>query len=182
MRDGTPPCKTVAESTVELSQLMRPQHGNFAGNVHGGTMLALMDEAAYTCASRFAASYCVTAAVDLVEFLEPVRVGDVVKLSATVARVGTTSMDVEITVKAEDPRCPGSERQTNRCFFTMVAVDADGLPCRVPRLQLLSEPDHERACEAELRRRLRRQYHEDLQVGVCQVGAVHSRFSSSAVT
>lgn len=169
MTPRTPLSKTMNESTVELSQLMRPQHGNFAGNVHGGTILALMDEVAYTCASRFAASYCVTAAVDRVEFLQPVRVGELVTLRASVVRVGTSSMDVEITVSAGDTRRPGSERHTNRCFFTMVAVEADGRPRVVPRLHLATDHDHVRSCEAELRQQLRRTYTEDLQRGVCEV-------------
>ncbi len=159
--------KTVDESKIEMSQLMRPQHANFAGNVHGGTILALMDEVAYTCASRYAGAYCVTVAVDQVEFVAPVRVGDVVTLRASVNHVGTSSMDIGISIRAENPRDPGSERLTNRSYMTMVALDDDGRPTAVPEL-ILNTPQHKTwACEARLRRKLREQHRQTLAAGAC---------------
>ncbi len=166
------PSKSVAESMIEMSQLMRPQHGNFAGNVHGGTILSLMDEVAYTCASRFAESYCVTVSVDSVEFLSPVRVGDVVRLKASVIMTGNTSMGVGISMIAEDPRHPGSGRRTNRCFFSMVAIDDDGRPTRVPKLRLETAEDHTWNCEAQLRVKLRKRYKDDLAAGACDLGSI----------
>ncbi|MFQ5702916.1 MAG: acyl-CoA thioesterase [Gemmatimonadales bacterium] len=163
------PIKSVVESRIEMSQLMRPQHANFAGNVHGGTILALMDEVAYTCASRFAESYCVTVSVDSVEFLAPVRVGDVVRLKASVILAGNTSMEVGISMIAEDPRHPGSGRRTNRCFLSMVAIGDDGRPTQVPQLRLETAEDRTWNCEAKLRRQLRRRYKSDLAAGVCEL-------------
>ncbi len=167
----TGPTKSVRESAFRMSQLMRPHHGNFVGNVHGGTILAMMDEVAYTCASKYAETYCVTAAIDMVEFMEPVRVGDVVTLHASVNRVGRSSMDIGIRVVAENPQEPNSARRTNRCFITMVALDAKGRPKEVPRLRLETDEDRRWECEAELRRQLRRRYRRDLEAGVCAMAA-----------
>lgn len=161
--------KTVAESRIGMSRLMRPQHGNYAGNVHGGVLLGLMDEVAYLCASRFSESYCVTVGVDRVEFHEPVRVGDQVTLKAAVNAVGRSSMEVGITIVAEDPRQPGTSRRTHRSFFTMVALDDDGRPTTVPSLACESAEDRTWQCEAELRKGLRREYDQKLQEGICAV-------------
>ncbi|MFV1987658.1 MAG: acyl-CoA thioesterase [Gemmatimonadota bacterium] len=160
--------KTVAESQVEITQLMRPQQGNFAGNVHGGVLLGLMDEAAYLCASRYSGAYCVTAAVDHVEFHAPVRVGERLSLLAAVNSVGNSSMQVGISVIAEDPRSPDSERRTTRSFFTMIALDDDGSPVTVPRLECETAEDCKWQCEATLRQSLRIEFMERLATGSCQ--------------
>lgn len=160
--------KTVTESQVEITQLMRPQQGNFAGNVHGGVLLSLMDEAAYLCASRYSGAYCVTVAVDHVEFHSPVRVGDRLTLRAAVNSVGKSSMQVGISVIAEDPRSPDSERRTTRSFFTMIALDDDGSPLMVPRLKCETTEDCKWKCEAELRQSLRREFTQRLADGSCQ--------------
>lgn len=160
--------KTVTESQVEITQLMRPQQGNFAGNVHGGVLLGLMDEAAYLCASRYSGAYCVTVAVDHVEFHSPVRVGDRLTLRAAVNSVGNSSMQVGISVIAEDPRSPDSERRTTRSFFTMIALDEDGRPLIVPRLKCETTEDCKWLCEAELRQSLRKEFAERLATGTCQ--------------
>lgn len=162
--------KPASASLVQMTQLMRPQHANFRGNVHGGTLLALMDEAAYACASRFSEAYCVTVAADAVEMVAPVRVGDLLGLAAKVVYTGRTSMEVGITVRASNPRTPEDERLTCRCSFTMVAVDDDGRPRPVPQVVLESAEDRRANCEALLRRDLRRRYHADLAAGICQVG------------
>lgn len=166
------PPKTVAESRVEISRLMRPQDGNFAGNVHGGVLLGLMDEIAYLCASRYAGAYCVTAGVHQVDFQSPVRVGDLVTLRASVNRVGTSSMEIGISIAAENPRDPTSGRRTNRCFFTMVALDDAGRPTPVPELVLETAADRVWACEAELRHTLRTRYRTALEEGVCRLPSV----------
>ncbi|MFQ5690409.1 MAG: acyl-CoA thioesterase [Gemmatimonadota bacterium] len=159
--------KTVQESRVQVSQLMRPQHANFAGKVHGGVLLGLMDEAAYLCASRYSEAYCVTVAVDQVEFRSPVRVGDMVTLRASVNAVGRSSMQVGISIVAEDPREPDSQRRTNRSFFTMVALDDDMSPMAVPSLTCETAEDRKWQCEATLRRELRHRFRKELERGVC---------------
>lgn len=160
--------KTVDASRVEISQLMRPQHGNFSGNVHGGVLLGLMDEAAYLCASRYAAAYCVTVAVDHVEFQSPVRVGDMVTLRASVNAVGASSMEVGISIVTEDPRQPDSRRRTNRSFFKMVALDPEGRPLHVPHLVCETAEDRKWQCEAELRRDLRQRFEREVAAGACE--------------
>lgn len=159
--------KSVTDSRVELSRLMRPGDGNFAGNVHGGILLGLMDEVAYLCASRFAETYCVTAAVHQVDFHAPVRVGDLVTLRAAVNLVGSSSMEIGISIVAENPRDAGSGRRTNRCFFTMVALDETGRPSPVPELVHETAQDREWQCEAELRKVLRRRYSDRIEGGIC---------------
>lgn len=160
--------KTVTESRVELVHLMRPQHANFAGNVHGGSLLSLMDEVAYACATKYAEAYCVTVAVDHVEFLSPIRVGDLVRMRAAVNYAGTTSMEIGITISAEDPRRPGTARHANRCFITMVAVDDAGRPQAVPRLVCETSEDKKWCCEAQLRREFRQRFKRELEAGVCR--------------
>lgn len=163
--------KTVAASRLEINSLMRPQHANFAGNVHGGVILGMMDEAAYLCASRYAEAYCVTAALDHVDFASAIRVGDMVTIRASVNAVGTTSMQIGLQVVAEDPQKPGTSRRTNRSFFTMVAVSEAGSPLPVPALICETEEDHKWRCEAELRRELRANFNEELTQGRCRIDA-----------
>jgi len=158
---------TVTGSLVEMTQLMRPHHANFSGNVHGGTLLSLMDEVAYACATKFSQAYCVTVAVAAVELVSPVRVGDLLTLSAMVTMTGRTSMEVGIQVSATDPRCPSDTRLTSRCSFTMVAVDDDGVPRPVPQVVVESPEDRGAHCEATLRRELRQRYQADLAAGAC---------------
>jgi acyl-CoA hydrolase len=130
-----------------------------------------MDEAAYLCASRYAEAYCVTVAVDHVEFQSPVRVGDMVTLRAAVNYVGKSSMEVGISIVAEDPQQPDRSRRTNRSFFKMVALDESGRPMEVPCLTLETEEDHKWHCEAGLRRQLRERFNRELEAGVCRIEA-----------
>ncbi len=160
--------KTVSESRVELIHLMRPHHANFGGKVHGGAILSLMDEVAYACATRFAERYCVTVAVDYVEFLAPIHVGDLVRMQAAVNAAATTSMEIGITISAEDPRRPGGVRHTNRCFITMVALDEDGRPQTVPGLVCETAEDRKWCCEARLRREYRLRFKHEIEAGVCR--------------
>ena len=118
---------------LSMTVLMTPDTANFAGNVHGGTILKLLDQAAYACASRYAKRYVVTLSVDSVTFRQPVHVGELVTFLASVNYTGRTSMEVGIKVIAEDIRTQVL-RHVNSCFFTMVAVDDDGQPAEVPPL------------------------------------------------
>ncbi len=126
-----------------------------------------MDEAAYLCASKFAEAYCVTAALDHVDFESPVRVGDMVTIRAAVNAVGRSSMQVGLQVISENPQEPGSSRRTNRSFFTMVAVGEDRTPLGVPRLVTETAEDRQWHCEAELRREVRSHFEEELHAGRC---------------
>jgi len=141
---------------LTMTVLMTPDMANFAGNVHGGTVLKFLDQVAYACASRYAGRYVVTLSVDQVMFLEPIHVGELVSFLAAVNHAGTSSMEVGIKVVAENIRSR-QKRHVNSCFFTMVAVDDERRPVAVPALQ--PAPGHEtrRFEEAVLRKQLRRE-------------------------
>jgi len=130
---------------------MGPLDANNAGQVHGGTVLKLCDEAAGLAAIRHARRPAVTAAVDRVTFLHPVHLGEVLTLKATVNAAWRTSMEVGVRVEAENP-LTGEQRHTSSAYLTMVAIDEHGNPMRVPQHEA-STPDAERReREAQLRR------------------------------
>src|SRR5579871_1774254 len=106
---------------LTMTVLMTPDTANFAGNVHGGTILKLLDQVAYACASRYAGRYVVTLSVDQVTFRQPIHVGELVSFLASVNYTGRSSMEIGIKVVAEHVT-QGVIRHTNSCFFTMVAV------------------------------------------------------------
>jgi acyl-CoA hydrolase len=124
---------------------------NNAGNVHGGTIMRLADEAAALAAIKHARTRVVTVGMDRMDFLVPIYVGDLVTLSATVNAAWNTSMEVGVRVEAENPRA-GAMRHTNTAYITVVALDEDGKPARVPPLQAKSPVEQRRMREAELRR------------------------------
>lgn len=126
---------TVAASKITMSQLMLPSHSNFSGKIHGGYLLSLMDQIAFACASKYSGCYCVTASVDTVNFLNPVEIGELVTLKASVNYVGQTSMIVGIRVTSQNIQT-GKEKHTNSSYFTMVAKDDKGNNVAVPKLIL----------------------------------------------
>jgi acyl-CoA hydrolase len=124
---------------------------NTAGNVHGGTVMKLCDEAAALAAIKHCRQRVVTAAMDRMAFLYPIRIGDLVTLSASVNAAWRTSMEVGVRVEAENPRT-GELRHTNTAYLTMVALDEEGRPAPVPGLTAESDDEQRRLHEAELRR------------------------------
>jgi acyl-CoA hydrolase len=141
---------------ITMSVLMTPDMANFSGNVHGGTILKLLDQVAYACASRYAARYAVTVSVDQVVFREPIHVGELVTFLASVNHTGRSSMEVGIKVMTEDIRAQ-AVRHANSCFFTMVSMDEAGKPAPVPPLQPSTPDEHRRFAEAEQRKIMRQQ-------------------------
>ncbi len=139
---------------LSMTVLMTPEMANFAGNVHGGTLLKYMDQVAYACASRYAGTYVVTVSVDQVIFREPVKVGELVTFLASVNYTGKTSMEVGIKVVTENVY-NRSMRHTNSSFFTMVALDENQQPTQVPPLTLDTYDRKRRYHQAKLRRQLR---------------------------
>ena len=154
--------KSVSESETTITELMIPSYANFGGKVHGGILLSLMDKVAYVCASKHAGAYCVTVAVDGVEFLSPVEVGELVSLKASVNYVGNTSMIIGIRVEALQPKT-GSVKHTNSCYFTMAAKDDDGKLLTVPGLILENEEQLRRFCEGKHLKGLSKQKREMLK-------------------
>ena len=124
---------TVKASKITLSELMLPSHSNFSGKIHGGYLLKLMDQIAFACASKYSGCYCVTASVDTVDFLNPVEIGELVTLKASVNYVGKTSMVVGIRVTSEHIQT-GIKKHCNSSYFTMVAKDELGNNVKVPKL------------------------------------------------
>src|ERR1700710_1294823 len=112
--------KTVHFSETVITELMIPSYANFGGKIHGGILLSLMDKVAYACASKHSGAYCVTVSVDKVEFLQPVEVGELVSLLASVNYVGKSSLIVGIRVEALNVKS-GKIKHTNSSYFTMVA-------------------------------------------------------------
>jgi len=146
--------KTVAESRVELTQLMEATDVNIAGTVHGGVVMRLVDTAAGLAAVRHARGLAVTVAIDEMTFLEPVHIGDLLVLRATVNDVGTTSMECGVRVEAHDV-VRGTMRHVNTAYLVFVAVDDDGNPRPVPPLVVESDEERRRQREAKLRRQAR---------------------------
>ena len=127
--------KSVKSSRITISQLMLPSHTNFSGKIHGGYILSLLDQIAFACASKYSGQYCVTASVDTVDFLNPIEVGDLVTMKASVNYVGRSSMIVGIRVEAENIQT-GKVKHCNSSYFTMVAKDKMGNNILVPGLQI----------------------------------------------
>jgi acyl-CoA hydrolase len=141
---------------LRMTVLMTPDMANFSGNVHGGTILKLLDQVAYACASRYAGCYVVTLSVDQVTFRQPIHVGELVTFLASVNFTGTSSMEIGIKVIAENIRTQ-VVRHANSCFFTMVAVDDQGKPSPVPPLSPSTSDEIRRFHAAKLRRQLRQE-------------------------
>lgn len=145
---------TLCNPELSMTVLMTPEMANFSGNVHGGSLLKLMDEVAYACASRYAGSYVVTMSVDQVVFRTPVHVGELVTFLASVNYTGRTSMEVGIKVVTENI-LQRSVRHSNSCFFTMVALGEDRQSVEVPPLELDNPERKRRYFQAQQRRELR---------------------------
>lgn len=141
---------------LSMTVLMTPDMANFSGNVHGGTILKLLDQAAYACASRYAGRYVVTLSVDQVMFRQPIHVGELVTFLASVNHTGNSSMEIGIKVVAENIRSQ-VVRHANSCFFTMVAVDDAGKPTAVPPLRPFSADEKRRFEAARVRKQLRQE-------------------------
>jgi uncharacterized protein (TIGR00369 family) len=154
-----PEFKHADETEVKVAQLMTPEWANFAGTVHGGFVLRLVDNIAYVCAARYAGMPAVTAAVDRVDFYEPIHVGELLHAVARIEYVGRTSMEVGIDLYAEEIPT-GKTRHTNSCHLTMVAV-RDGKPAAVPRLVCRTREDKARSIQAKMRREMGLRYREE---------------------
>ena len=131
-----------------------PQDANVLGHVFGGAIMSIMDKCAAVAAIRHARRACVTASVDRIDFREPVRVGDLVVMRASVNFAGRTSMEVGVRVETED-MISGVRRHTNSCYLTFVAVDRSGRPVTVPQVVPETEEEKRRFEAAKERRRRR---------------------------
>jgi acyl-CoA hydrolase len=143
--------KPVAESQVLLAHWMGPTDANGSGNIHGGVIMKLTDEAAGLAAVKHSRQQVVTAGMDRMAFLVPLFVGDLVTLKATVNAAWHTSMEIGVRVEAENPRS-GEVRHSSTAYMTFVALDEHGRPTTVPPALAETPIEQRRMREAELRR------------------------------
>ncbi len=153
--------KRVKDTSVIMAQAMSPQDANPSGNVHGGVMMKLIDEAGGVVAGRHARTNVVTASIDHLDFHSPVFIGDLVTLKASLNLVGKTSMEVGVRVESETV-LTGDVRHTASAYLTYVALGKDGRPVPLPPLILETEEEVRRNREAQVRRenRLREKKNE----------------------
>lgn len=153
-KSGLGDAKSVNASRITLTQLMQPEHANLRGDVHGGWILKLVDEAGALAAMRHAQCRVVTVAVDQMHFHEPIRIGDLVIINAEVTYVGRTSIETRVQVLAENPI--SSERtHTNTAYVVYVALDEQGRPQPIPKLVAETELEKQRMTAGEERQALR---------------------------
>jgi len=146
--------KKVSDSQISISELMLPSHSNFSGKIHGGYILNLLDQIAFACASKHSKTYCVTASVDTVDFLNAIEVGELVTMKASVNYVGNSSMVIGIRVEAEHIQT-GHVKHCNSSYFTMVAKGNQNKSVEVPGLILSSEKEIKRFLKAIKRKEMR---------------------------
>jgi len=146
--------RSQRESVTEMTEYVLPQHANVFGNVFGGQIMAWVDLCAAICAQRHSGRPCVTASVDDLLFQGPVRVGEVVKLSAKVTATFRTSMEIEVLVMGEDSTTR-KQWPCVRCFTTFVALDDERRPTPLPPLAVDSEEVQATQAAADERRRVR---------------------------
>jgi len=143
---------TPEQTRCVMTQIVMPTHTNgAAGIMFGGVMMQWIDVCAGVAAMRHAGGAVVTASIDRLDFLSPVKLGEVVVLAAQVNYVRRTSMEVGCRVETED-MLTGVRRYVTKAYLTFVAVDAHGKPRPIPRLELLTEDDRRRHADAEFRR------------------------------
>jgi acyl-CoA hydrolase len=153
--------KPQADSRATLVRWMGIEDANTGGLVHGGVVMKLCDEVAAIAAIRHSGHRAVTAAMDRMTFIAPVKVAELMTFKATVNAAWNTSMEVGVRVEAEDPRT-GEARHTSTAYLTMVALDDAGEPTKVPPLAAESPTELRRQREAELRRRNRLAEREEI--------------------
>lgn len=146
--------KTVDESRSEMTELVLPGDSNVLGNILGGKVMHWIDLVAAITAHRHAGRVCVTASMDSLEFLHPIKVGQLVRLKAQVNWVGRSSMEIGVDVFREDLDS-GHVLKTSRAYLTFVALNSCGQPVPVPPLVLQTEDERERFQAAEARRQER---------------------------
>ena len=154
--------RNAADSETTLVQLMEITHANISGIVHGGEVMKLVDTAAGIAAMKHAGGMCVTASMDQMSFLHPVRVGDLVTVRASVNDVGTTSLEVGVRVEVENV-VSGERKHTSSAYLVFVALDERGKPRRVPPLIAETEVELRRQREAKIRRQTRLDHREAIE-------------------
>ena len=148
------PPKPMRASRISLAQMMQPEHANNLGNVHGGWIMKLVDEAGALACMRHAQRRVVTVAIDSMVFRHPIKTSDLVILNAEVTYAGRTSMEAEVQVIAENP-ITGQRWQTNTAYLVYVALDDDGKPVAIPPVQAETIDEEHKMAEAKERQKRR---------------------------
>jgi acyl-CoA hydrolase len=143
--------RTPRLSHTTIAEVMMPHMANTVGNVHGGVVLGMLDRVGAVSAMRHAQRVCVTVSVDRVDFREPIHLGELVTMYASVNYAHRTSIEVGVRVEAEN-LLTGERRHTNSCYLTFVAIDDAGLPVPVPPVVPETDEERRRYAEAEARR------------------------------
>ena len=146
--------KSMTASKISIAQLMQPDHDNNLGNVHGGWIMKLVDEAGALACMRHAQRRVVTVAIDQMVFRQPIRIGDLVILNAEVTYAGRTSMEAEVQVTAENP-VTGERTHTNTAYLVYVAMDEQGQAVPVPALFAETDEEKQRMQQARARQQHR---------------------------
>ncbi|MEL6310226.1 MAG: acyl-CoA thioesterase [Chloroflexota bacterium] len=154
--------KRISDSCVTLSHMMGPQDANGLGNVHGGVIMKLADEAGGLVAIRHAQAPAVTVAVDSMTFMHPISIGHFVQFNAELSYVGRTSMEVRVEVLRENP-ITGEKLISNTAYYVYVALDGKGKPKQVPPLLYETDEQKRRAELAEERQAYRKQQRKQEQ-------------------
>jgi uncharacterized protein (TIGR00369 family) len=146
--------KSIRASRVTLAQFMQPEHANTLGNIHGGWIMKLVDECGALACMRHARTRVVTVAMDSMTFHQPIRVGNLVTLTAEVTYTGRTSMETEVLVEAENP-LTGVKTSTNHAYLVYVALDEDGRPIAIPPITAETPEEQQRLDVAKKRQSMR---------------------------
>jgi len=157
------PLPRGSETSLVLTHLMQPADANYLGNIHGGVVMKLIDEAAAACAFRFCRTTVVTAAIDRIDFHHPVQIGNLVRLLANLNYAGRTSVEVGVRVEAEDLRT-GIVTHTNSAYLVLVALSGTGRPIPVPQFTPVTAEQrawHEKAAERRRKRLAEREPADD---------------------
>lgn len=152
MTELTP--KPIRTSRISIAQMMQPEHANNLGNVHGGWIMKLVDEAGALACMRHAQRRVVTVAIDSMSFRHPIKTSDLVILNAEVSYTGSTSMEAEVQVIAENP-ITGQRWQTNTAYLVYVALDDEGKPTSIPPIAAETIDEERKMAEAKERQKRR---------------------------
>lgn len=146
--------KRVKDSSITIMDQMTRQDANLAGNVHGGVIMKHIDNTGGLVAARHAQKNVVTASIDKIDFHNPVYVGDLLRLQASINYTGKTSMEIGVRVEAENVMT-GEVRHTASAYLTYVALDEDGKPTEIPQIMLETQEEKCRNKDAKMRREIR---------------------------
>jgi acyl-CoA hydrolase len=146
--------RRASQSYTQMTEIVLPSHTNQLGNIFGGQLMAWIDIAGSIAASRHARGVCVTASIDALHFLAPVRLGQHISIRACVNYTGRTSMEVGARLESEDPDT-GERTYVAKAYMTFVAIDAHGSPRAVPPIAPETDDELRRHHDAQIRRRSR---------------------------